>query len=246
MRKLAFTFQLAGPFQLPREGLGVTAYWVGENVEITDSNPTILKTDLSDYYLATRVLMPRQLLNTSAFNITEYVANLCSRALVRQEESAFINGNGTGQPSGFRAMTGHNVDAQDGSTLAYNDLVDVFYGLKEQYRDNAIWMTSAMGMKALRKIKDTQGLPIFQMGDQTVFGKKVVESEDIPANLGTSANETELWLIDPSYYWIKDSENMFMDTQKKISYMQLELVVAEAIDGVYTHPTAAFQLQAVK
>jgi len=246
MRKLAFVFNLAGPFQLPKEGTGVTAYWVGENEEISESTPTIQKTDLSDYYLATRVLMPRQLLNTSAYNIVQYVSNLCSRALVRQEESAFIVGNGTGQPTGFRGMTGHNVDAQDGSALDYDDMVDVFYGLKEQYRQGAIWMTSAMGMKAIRKIKDTYGQPIFNVNDQTVFGKPVIESEDIPANLGTSVNETELWFFDPSYYWIKDGENMFALSQPINKTLQTEIVVAEAVDGVYTHPTAAFQLQAVK
>jgi HK97 family phage major capsid protein len=246
MRKVAFSFNLAGPFQLPKEGTGVTAYWVGENTEITESNPTIQKQDLSDYYLAARVLMPRQMLNTSAFNIVQYISNLCSRAIVRQEESAFVVGSGSSQPTGFRGMTGHNVDAQDGANLAYDDIVDVFYGLKEQYRSNAIWMTSAMGMKALRKIKDEVKQPIFDVNTSTIFGRPVIECEDIPANLGTSANETELWFLDPFYYWIKDGDNMFMDTDKIISKLQIELVVAEAIDGVYTLPEAAFQLQAVK
>jgi HK97 family phage major capsid protein len=246
MRKVAFTFNLAGPFQLPTEGTGVTAYWVTESEEIDESTPTIGKKDLVDYYLAARVLMPRQLLNTSAYNVVEYVSRLMSRAISRQEESSFIVGSGSGQPTGFRGMTGHNVDAQDGATLAYNDMVDVFYGLKEQYRQGAIWMTSAMGMKAIRKIKDSNGIPIFNVNDSTVFSRPVIESEDIPANLGTSANETELWLFDPSYYWIKDGDNMFMDTDKIIKTLQIELVAAEAIDGVYTLPAAAFQLQAVK
>jgi HK97 family phage major capsid protein len=246
MRKLAFSFNLAGPFQLPKEGTGVTAYWVGENAEITESNPTIQKQDLADYYLAARVLMPRQMLNTSAFNIVQYISNLASRAIVRQEESAFVVGSGSSQPTGFRGMTGHNVDAQDAAALAYDDMVDVFYGLKEQYRGNAIWMTSAKGMKAIRKIKDEQGIPIFNVQDQTIFGRPLIESEDIPSNLGTSANETEIWFFDPFYYWIKDGDKMFMDTDKIISKLQIELVVAEAIDGVYTLPEAAFQLQAVK
>lgn len=246
MRKVAFTFNLAGPFQLPKEGVGVTAYWVGENEEITESNPTITKTDLSDYYLATRVLMPRKLLNTSAYNIVEYISKLSSRALVRQEESAFVSGSGSSQPTGFRSMTGHNLQAQAGSALAYDDLVDVFYGIKEQYRSEGIWMTSALGLKGLRKIKDDNGIPIFDIRDQTIFSRPVIESEDIPANLGTSANETEIWFFDPSYYWIKDGDAMFMDTDKIISKLQTELVVAEAIDGVYTLPEAAFELQAVK
>jgi HK97 family phage major capsid protein len=246
MRKLAFVFQMAGPFDLPKEGTGVTSYWVTENEEITESNPTITKASLDDYYLATRVLMPRKLLNTSAFNIVEYISNLSARSIRNAEETSFVRGSGSGQPTGFRAMTGHNIENQDGAALDYDDLVDAFYGLKEQYRDNAIWMTSAMGMKAIRKIKDEQNLPIFQMSDRTIFGRPVIESEDIPANLQTSADSTEIWLLDPSYYWVKDGDKMFMDTDKIIGKLQLELVVAEAIDGVYTNAEAALQIQAVK
>jgi HK97 family phage major capsid protein len=176
----------------------------------------------------------------------DYISRLASRAIVRQEESAFVVGSGSAQPTGFRGMTGHNINAQDGATLAYTDIVDVFYGLKEQYRQNAIWMTSAMGMKALRKIVDTTNNPIFNVNEQTVFGRPVFESEDIPSNLQTSADCTELWFFDPFYYWIKDGDQMFMDTDKIISKLQIEMVVAEAIDGVYTLPEAAFQLQAVK
>lgn len=246
MRKLAFVFSMAGPFQLPKEGTAVTAYWVSENEEITESAPTIDKTDLNDYYLATRVLMPRKLLNTSAYNIVEYIANLSSRAIVNEEERVFVAGSGSSQPSGLRAMTGHNVENQDGDNLEYDDLIDAFYGLKEQYRQNAIWLTSATGMKAIRKIKDDNGVPIFDVNRSLLFEKPVYESEDIPANLQTSADCTEIWLFDPFYYWIKDGDKMFMDTDKIISKLQIELVVAEAIDGVYTLPEAALQLQAVK
>lgn len=246
MRNLAFVFEMAGPFQLPTEGTGVTSYWVGENEEVTESNPTVGKKTLDDYYLATRVLMPRKMLNTSAYNLQEYIARLSSRSIVNAEEEAFVRGSGNSQPTGFRGMTGHNVENQDGDALDYDDLVDAFYGLKEQYRQNAIWMTSAMGMKAIRRIKDDNGIPIFNVNDQTVFNRKVWESEDIPANLGTSANETELWFFDPSYYMIKDGDKMFMDVDKIISKLQVELVVAEAIDGIYTLPEAAMQVQAVK
>ena len=246
MRNLAFVFEMAGPFQLPTEGTGVTSYWVSENEEITESEPTVGKKTLDDYYLATRVLMPRKMLNTSAYNLQEYIARLSSRSIVNAEETAFTRGSGSGQPTGFRGMTGHNVENQDGDALDYDDIVDAFYGLKEQYRQGAIWMTSAMGMKAIRKIKDEQGVPIFSVQDSTMFGKKVVESEDIPANLGTSANETEIWFFDPSYYMIKDGDKMFMDVDKIISKLQIELVVAEAIDGIYTLPEAAMQVQAVK
>lgn len=245
MRKVATTFRMPGPFQLPLEGTGITAYWVTENNSITESSPTTSQKTLNDYYLAAQVLLPRMLLNTSQYNIVDFISTLFARAIVRQEETAFVAGSGSGQPTGFRGMTGQNLAAQAGATLAYDDMVNTFYGLKEQYRQNGIWMTNAAGIKAIRRIKDTYGQPIFNVDNQTIFSKPLLESEDIPANLGTSANQTEIWFFDPSYYWIKDGDEMFADAMKVLSKLQLQMIVAEAIDGVYTLPAAAFQLQAV-
>lgn len=245
MRKLAFVFQLSGEFQLPMEGTGVTAYWVGENVTITESNPTIDKKNLYDYYLAARVLIPRKLLNTSAFNIVNYIGELCSRKLRDAEETTFVAGDGSAKPTGLRSA-GFAEIIQAGAGFAYDDLVNLFYELPEQYRQNAIFMTSSAGMKLLRKLKDLQGNPIFDVRDQTIFNRPVIESADIPANLGAGMNETEIMFIDPWYYWIKDGEKMFVDTDKIISKLQTELVVAEAVDGVFTLAEAGKKLTAVK
>ena len=86
IRKNAFVFNLAGKYQLPLEGEGVTAYWITTEADsdLTQSNPTINKTDMDDYYLASRVRVPYKLLNTSAINIVDYISNLSARALVRQ------------------------------------------------------------------------------------------------------------------------------------------------------------------
>lgn len=246
MRKIAFQFNLSGPFQLPTEGTGVTAYWVGENTEITESNPTVGKKSLNDYYLAARVLMPRQLLKTSAFNIINYVSNLCSRSIVATEETAFVAGDGSEKPSGLRGTSGVGSVAQAAGSFAYDDLVNLYYTVKEQYRQNGVFLTSTAGIKLLRKLKDLNGLPIFDVRDNTVFGKPVIESEDIPSNLGAGTNETEVWFFDPFYYWIKDGENMFMETNNIPSKLQTELVIAEAVDGIYTLPEAAAKLTAVK
>ncbi len=245
MRNLAFVFQLSGEFQLPIEGVGVTAYWVGENEEITESDPTISKKNMHDFYLASRVLIPRKLLNTSAFNIINYIGELCSRKLRDVEETSFVAGDGANKPTGLRTTSFGEI-SQAGDQFDYDDLVNLFYELPEQYRQNAVFMTSSAGMKLLRKLKDKNNLPIFDVRDQTVFNRPVIESADIPANLGETTNQTEILFFDPWYYWIKDGEKMFVDTDKRIRSLQTELVVAEAIDGVYTLPDAGKRLKAVK
>ena len=245
MRNLAFVFQLSGEFQLPIEGVGVSAYWVGENEEISESDPTIDKTNMHDFYLAARVLIPRKLLNTSAFNIINYIGELCSRKLRDEEETSFVAGDGSNKPTGLRA-TGFGEIAQALEQFNYDDLVNLFYELPEQYRQNAVFMTSSAGMKLLRKLKDKNDMPIFDVRDQTIFNRPVIESADIPANLGDTMDQTEILFFDPWYYWIKDGEKMFVDTDKRIRSLQTELVVAEAIDGVYTLPDAGKRLTSVK
>ena len=122
----------------------------------------------------------------------------------------------------------------------------MFYELPEQYREKGAFMTSSAGMKLLRSLVDQNGMPIFDIRDQTIFNRPVYESADIPANLGVGGDETEILFFDPWYYWIKDGEQMFVDTDKVLSKLQTELVVAEAVDGVFTLPDAGKKLTGVK
>ncbi|NCD40563.1 MAG: phage major capsid protein [Bacteroidia bacterium] len=246
MRKLAFVFQMSGNFQLPTEGTGVTGYWVDENETITESNPTLNKKTLGDYYLAARVLIPRKLLNTSAYNIVNYVGELCARSLRNKEESAFVAGDGDAKPTGLRSASLTGTIAQAGSALEYKDMVKLYFALDEQYRDNAVFLTSSLGMQAILNVEDDNGRPIFDFNTTKVLGKPLVESADIPANLGSSADTTEIYFGDMWYYWIKDGEKMFVDTDKVLSKLQVELVVAEAVDGVYTLPAACKKMTGVK
>lgn len=245
MRQLAYSFKLSGNFQLPTEGTGVTAYWVDDNNTITQSDPTIEKKSLSDYYLAARVLIPRKLLNTSAFNIVNFIGELSSRKLRDAEETSFVAGDGSGKPNGVRGA-GLAEIAQADVSFKYVDLVNLYYDLPEQYRQNAVFMTSGAGMKLIRSLTDENKMPIFDVRDQTIFNRPVMESADIPANLGVGMDETEILFFDPWYYWIKDGEQMFIDTDKVISKLQTEVVVAEAIDGVFTMPEAGKKLTGVK
>jgi len=245
MRQLAYSFKLSGNFQLPTEGTGVTAYWVDDNASIDQSNPTIEKKSLSDYYLAARVLIPRKLLNTSAFNIVDFIGELSSRKLRDSEETAFVAGDGSGKPNGVRGA-GLGEVAQADVDFGYDDLLNLYYELPEQYREKAVFMTSGAGMKLIRALKDKNDMPIFDVRDQTIFNRPVLESADIPGNLGVGMDETEILFFDPWYYWIKDGEEMFIDTDKVISKLQTEVVVAEAVDGVFTMPEAGKKLTGVK
>lgn len=245
MRKLASIVQMAGKYDNPTEGTSVTAYHVGENTDITESNPTVGKKSLDDWYMGTQVKIPYKLLDTSAINIEEYIGGVSARALSSLEETDFVAGDGSEKPKGFRQESVGTV-YMDSTALAYNDLVELFYELKEQYRNNCVFITSTAGLKLIKQIKDDNKNPIFDVRDQTLFNKPLIETEDIPSNLGTTANETEIWCVDPSYYLIKDGVNMIAEKDKVIEKMQLKIVLHQAVDGCVTNADAFKLLTGVK
>jgi len=244
MRKYCFTFRMAGNYQLPQDGTGVTSYWVAQNEEITESSPTIGKTDLVDLYLATRVLIPRGLLNSTPMNLTNYITNLCVRSITIEEETSFVAGAGTTEPTGLRSADVDSI-AQASTGLAYKDMINLMYSLKRQYRKSAVFLTSTNGVKALMNVLDENKRPIFDPTNNTVLGKPLIETEDIPSTLGSSADATEIWFGDLSYYYIKDGEEMFMESIKVPSKLQTEIVLAKAVDGVYTLDEAMKKMTAV-
>lgn len=252
LRSRAFAFELSGPFDLPVEGDGITGYWVGEVDDsdanlVTESTPTLDKKSLDDHYLAALVKVSWKLLNTSASNIVNFVASLAGRKLAETEEAAFIGGNGTGKPKGIRTETLESV-AQEGDALAYQDLVNLYFLLPAQYRANAVFMTSALGAKAIVGLTDLQDRPIFAPGQplDEIFRKPLLESADIPENLGTGQDTTEIYFGDPYYYWIKDGQSLQMATQDVIERLQTKVLVYQAVDGKLTLPDAFVKLTGVK
>lgn len=247
MRKYAFVFTQAGNFQVPVQGTGVTSYWVTTeaDTDLTASNPTVTQATLSDNWLATRVVIPKSLLNASAVDIENYVTNLSSRSIVLAEETSFVGGDGDGQATGFRAATVGSV-AQASTSLAYADLVNLYFSLPEQYRANAVFMVSTAALKLIKGLKDTVGMPMFNVNDGTLFGKPVLEMGDIPSNLGSAENESEIWFGDLKEYWIKDGADMGMLANNVPARLQVELFVYEAVDGIIVNADAFKKLTGVK
>lgn len=244
MRKYAFVFKMAGNYQLPQEGTAVTSHWVGQNIPVTESNPTLGKQNLVDNYLATNVIIPRGLLNSSNINILNFITNLSVRSINNAEETAFIAGSGTGEPTGLRSAAITAIPATAGATT-YGDILALKYGLKRQYRKNAIFLTSTAGVLDVMSILDENKRPIFDPTQETLLNKPLLETEDIPSNLGTGGDETEIYFGDMSYYYIKDGEDLFMEQDKIIANLQIQIVIAKAVDGIYTLAEACKKLTGV-
>lgn len=256
IRKLATVIPMnSDKMNIPVEGNEMSFYWPTENNAITASDPTFGEVELTPNLLAGLVKMSRQLVEDSGVNILDYLARIIARGLIKEEDSKFTGGSGTGQPKGFRQYTVTQTDSQAGATLAYTDVVNLFFLLGEAYRDNAVFMTSDNGAKALASIIDSANRPVFIPEASTdglyrLFGKPLMINSNIPSNLGVGTDETELWFGDFSFYLVGDREGVSVEysTQAGDAFAKHQgwLKVYKRVDGKLAFVDALAYLDAVK
>ena len=256
IRKLATVIPMnSDKLNIPVEGNEMSFYWPTENNAITASDPSFGEVELTPNLLAGLVKMSRQLVEDSGVNILDYLAKIIAKGLLREEDSKFTGGSGTGQPKGFRQYNITNTDAQAGASLAYTDVVNLFFLLGEGYRDNGTFTTSDTGAKALASIVDTANRPVFiieasEDGLHRLFGKPLMINNNIPENLGTGTDETELWFGDFSYYMVGDREGISTEysTQAGDAFAKHQgwLKVYKRVDGKLAFEEAMAYLSAVK
>ena len=140
---------------------------VGENVAVSTGETTVGQANMGVYkYSSKSIELPFELLQDSFIDIEAYIKSLLALRLGRIQNRHQTVGTGTGQPRGI--VTGASV-GKTGATgqttsVTYDDLVDLEHSVDPIYRAAAGWMMHDDSLKVVRKIKDTQGRPIFVPG----------------------------------------------------------------------------------
>lgn len=240
--------------EIPTEATSVTTYWKAENTILTESNPTFDQIVLNTNKLTGLSKMSRELFADSAVNIMDYLTSLWARKFAQAEDTAFMAGAGTTEPTGIRTYTFTNTTPQAGASLTGDDLIDLFYLLPSQYRRNAVWLMNNSIIASVRKLVDLQGRYLWTdgLGDApaTILGRPVLEQNDIPTNLGGGGDESEIYLGDLSKYVIGDREQMGVETTTQgagaFEYHQVAMKMWERLDAQLTLEEAFAQLTAVK
>jgi len=184
------------PFSITGPGTG----WVGE----TAARPETTSPTLSELAFPTMELyaMPAAtptLLEDSAVNVDEWIAEEVRIAFAEQEGTAFTTGDGVNKPTGFLSYPkvantswswgnlGYLATGTAGAFDAANpsdDLVDLVYALKAGYRANAHWVMNRTVQAEIRKFKDANGDYIWQPpaspgAAPSLMNFPIAESEDL-------------------------------------------------------------------
>jgi HK97 family phage major capsid protein len=177
--------------------------WVGELAERAPTTTTTLSQlviPAGEIYANPAVT--QRLLDDSAIDIDQWIANCLSDEFSRQEAIAFISGDGANKPMGLLQYVagGAGATAHPGGVLSVTPsghastipgtdvLIDLKYGLAAPYRQNAAWLMNSQTAAVIAKMKDSDGAYIWRetllaSEPSTLLGRPVEIDENMP-NIG--------------------------------------------------------------
>ena len=158
------------------------ANFIPENNEIPvkDGMKEFNEKSIESYKLASFVKLDGAFVKDAAFSIENYLTERFAKNFGRAEDNAFINGTGNDEPTGILHETeGADVGVTT-AAITYDDVIKLYFSVKNEYRKNAVWMMNDRTALALRTLKDANGNYIWNHSNDTILGKKVVISEFMP------------------------------------------------------------------
>lgn len=142
---------------------------VGQNAGATTGDTVFGNTTLDVYkYSSKKIALPWELTQDSFLDIEAYIQALLAIRLGRITNKHYTIGTGTGQPRGIvvGAAAGKTGVTGQTTTVIYDDLVDLEHSINRAYRSSPGFgfMMADSSLKVVRKIKDSNGRPIFVPG----------------------------------------------------------------------------------
>lgn len=203
---------------LPVRASRATFTWIDEEGAYSTNDPSYGNLQISANKLGGIILVSEELLQDNAYDLPGQLGFDAVEEKAYQEEVAFVNGNGTLKPLGLFATTAvasvnlTGTTAASTSTVTADELIDSFYGLGQQYRRRASWITGTAMTKIIRKLKDGDNQYLWQPGLATgqpdrLLGQPFFESHSAPA---IAADARTIMFGDFGYYLIGDRLAMVM------------------------------------
>jgi HK97 family phage major capsid protein len=202
IRAISGVRQVSGSvYKRPFATSGASTGWVAETAARPETNtPTLAELAFPTMELYAMPAATSSLLDDSAVNIDEWLAEEVRLAFAEQEGTAFVTGNGTNKPKGFLdyptlanaswtwGNLGFIATGADGAFPGSDPsdvLIDLVYSVKSGYRANAHFVMNRATQSVIRKFKDGDGIYLWQPSatpgqSPTLMGFPVAESEDMP------------------------------------------------------------------
>lgn len=230
MRQLGHTLTTSGDHKINIAATTPAAAWIDEGGQLTFGEATFKQALLDAHKLHVAIKVTEELLYDSAFNLENYILEQFGKALANAEEDAFLNGDGTGKPTGVFHQTNGGTYLTEVATLKADDIINLIHALKRPYRKGAVFILNDKTIAAIRKLKDNNGAymwqPSYQVGEpDRLLGYPVYTSQFAPEN--------KIAFGDFSYYNIGDrgTRSFKQLTELFAGNGMIGFVAKERVDG---------------
>ena len=237
MRSLANIITTSGDHKINIAATNPAAAWIEEGGQLTFGEATFKQVLLDAHKLHVAIKVTEELLYDSAFNLEDYILEQFGKALANAEEDAFLNGDGTGKPTGIFHETNGGTHLTEVTAFKSDDIINLIHALKRPYRKNAAFIMNDKLIATVRKLKDGNGAymwqPSYQVGEpDTLLGYPVYTSAFAP--------EGKIAFGDFSYYNIGDrgTRSFKQLTELFAGNGMIGFVAKERVDGKLILPEA--------
>ncbi|WP_425832575.1 phage major capsid protein [Streptomyces fractus] len=162
---------------------------LAENSQVTEQDVTLGQKTLGAYtYTSKLVRLSLQLVQDDVFGVEAWLTRKLGERIGRAVAAHLATGTGTAQPEGLftNATAGKTGATGQTTSVTYDDLVDLQHSIDPAYRASAQWAMSDSALKTVRKLKDSQGRPLWEPSVQagvpsSLMGAGVLIDNGIPA-----------------------------------------------------------------
>ncbi len=215
-----------GTLEFPKITSGASANYLGENEDITVSEQVFGSVVLSAKKLAALVPVSNDLLRYGA-DADNIIRSDMVQAIATTEDVNFLRGQGLeNKPRGLRywADSG-NVSATNGTSAAaiekdFKDLLQALEG-NNVPMSRPHWIMAPRSKNHLFTLRDANGnliYPEIRNAGPVIHGYPVLVSNNVPTNLGSGSNETELYLVDADEIYLGEVHTVELDVSREGSY----------------------------
>ena len=249
MRKLCKIITTDNERKIPVAASHSTAEWTAENADYTESDPSFTQKTIDAYKLTDLVKVSIELLQDSMFDLEDYIGREFAFAFGAAEEEAFCVGTGSGQPTGLFTANGGEVGVTAASSTAVtaDEIISLIYALKSPYRKKAKFLMNDETVAAIRKLKDGNGVylwqPALQQGQpDKLLGYELHTSPYVPK---MAAGKYAIAFGDFQNYWIADRTGRTVQRLNELysTKGQVGFVGTERVDGKIILPEGIQLLQ---
>lgn len=187
--------------------------WGSENTAISTTTAGLAQTTINVHRMNTIMYMSRELVADSDPSVTAWINSELVDSVRNEEDAVIIGGSGTGRPKGLTQLTLTTNAA--GASLTFEDWIDLEHTLPVQYRGgtekaNVKFYMNDLTLRDTRKLKDDQGMPIYQRAleanaPDTLLGYPVIVHNNFPEGTVFFGNLKRA-------YFLLDRQSISMET----------------------------------